>query len=69
MSKLANDNHLFDHKMPFGYLMKVTTNFRLGDRMSLTIRVLREFIHCFSGFINTELWSEKPTGGRISGTL
>ena len=22
MCKLANDNHLFDHKMPFGYLMK-----------------------------------------------
>ena len=27
MSKLANDNHLFDHKMPFGYLMKVTSVF------------------------------------------
>ena len=45
------------------------TNFRLEERVSLTIRVLRESIHCFSGFINTELWSEKPTGGRISGTL
>jgi hypothetical protein len=27
MRNSANDNHLFDHKMPFGYLMKVTSVF------------------------------------------
>jgi hypothetical protein len=27
MSNSANDNHLFDHKMPFGYLMRVTSVF------------------------------------------
>jgi hypothetical protein len=27
MSNSANDSHLFDHKMPFGYLMKVTSVF------------------------------------------